>query len=132
MTFQPVDAVIRDAVSQIVAHLKDDDLPAVTDMSGWSGGPIALFTRSGGQMDGIFDRVDVQFDCYGDTRDEADELCGDIRAAMHNLRGTLDFVVSTRENFGGMWMPELAEDVTVPRFVSEWSVTCRPVETSSS
>lgn len=132
MTFQPVDAVIRDAVSEIASHFKDEGFPAVTDMSNWTGGPIALFTRSGGQMDGVFDRVDVQFDCYGDTRDEADELCGTIRALMHNLRATVDFVVGTRENFGGMWMPELTDDITVPRFVSEWSVTCRPIETSSS
>ena len=132
MTFQPADVVVRDAVSEIVSYLKGEGFPAVTDMSGWSGGPIALFSRVGGQLSGVFDRVDVQFDCYGTTRDEADDLCGNLRALMQTLRGTLPFVVGSRENFGGMWMPEVADDITVPRFVSEWSVTCRPVETSSS
>lgn len=132
MTFQPVDLIVRDAVSEIASHFKAEGFRAVTDMSGWSGGPIALFTRAGGQLGGVFDRVDVQFDCYGDTRDQADDLCSNLRALMHNLRGTLPFVVGTRENFGGMWMPEVTDDTTVPRFVSEWSVMCRPIEVSSS
>lgn len=131
MTFQPVDLTIRDAVSEIVLHMKSEGVTAVTDMTGWTGGPIALFNRSGGQMDGIFDRVDVQISCYGDTRDEADDISNQVRALMHRLRGDLDFVVHTRENFGGMWMPELGDDIVLPKFLSEWSVTCRPEQVSS-
>lgn len=125
MTWQPTVFGTRDAVADLCLWLRTlTPYPLGQSSQGWSSGPFARLTRAGGRLEPPFDRIDIQFDCFGDTADEALDVTAAIRSHLPVAPLGLDGCVESLELSGPLWLPE-GDDPAQPRFVMDWAFRFR-------
>lgn len=101
-------------------------LPVGQSLHGWDGGFFIQLTRSGGQMFPPLENVDVQFDCYGDTADEAFDAARFARAAASAAPNRVAGCTRAMEVVGPLWLPDTPDAISRPRYVVDWTFTFRP------
>ena len=95
-----------------------------TSMRGWDGvSPLIVLHRAGGSLSRtISEVVDIQFDCYGATPDEAFDAITYLRQRLAVAATVLPECTVVYESIGPLF---LAADHDTPRFLCEWRLTFR-------
>jgi hypothetical protein len=100
-------------------------LPAGQSLVGWEGGYFIQLTRSGGQMQSPVERVEVQFDCYGEDADEAFDAARLARAAASSAPNRVPGCVGASELVAPLWLPDSPDAISLPRYILDWTFTFR-------
>jgi len=125
VTWQPSVFPMRDAVADLALWLRTVANYTLGQSSeGWESGPFVRLTRAGGRLEPPFDRIDVQFDCYGADADEALDVTAAIRSHLPVAPLHLTGCVEAVELSGPLWLPE-GDDPAQPRFVMDWAFRFR-------
>lgn len=126
MAFQPAVFAPHDAVALIVEYLRSSGVEAVQSLYGWDGRAVAQVTRSGGLLEGVLERVDVQIDARAQDADAAHDAMALTRRWLAVAPLRLAGCVRSVEVTGPLWLPEPEPDGS-PRFVADWALTLRGI-----
>lgn len=124
MTWQPARFVGRNAVADVVAHLRANDVKAAQSLVGWNGHPVVQVTRTGGRLSGVLERVDLQFNCKASDVDDAEDICQAARTVLSQAQLHIAGCVVAREIVGPFWLPD-GDTLTTPQYVMDWALTFR-------
>lgn len=126
MPFQPAPFLAGDRVADVTNWLRPLVVGHVgNSLEGWSGGPAVRITRSGGRIEGTFERVDMQFDVYGDSGDAIFDTCTALRNHLVTAALNVAGCVQARELQGPIPVPDEVRDVVQDRMVMDWSFRFR-------